>query len=63
MKNYEVVNPYIVFNVKDGEKRKDYALKQGEIVELPGTDITVRALLARRQIKEAVPAVPASGKK
>lgn len=53
MKKYEVINPYLVFSVKDGEKgRKDYALKKGEIVELPETDITVRALLARHQIKE-----------
>lgn len=63
MKNYEVVNPYIVFSVKDGEKRKDYALKKGKTMELPENDITVRALLARRQIKEAAPAAPAGGKK
>lgn len=63
MKNYEVVNPYIVFSVKDGVKRKDYALKKGDTVELPENDITVRALLARQQIKEAAPAAPADGKK
>lgn len=61
MKNYEVTNPYIVFSVKNGEKRKEYALKQGDTVELPENDIAVRAMLARSQIKE-VPAA-AGGKK
>lgn len=63
MKNYEVINPYIVFAVKDGGKRKEYALKQGDKVELPETDIAVRGLLARRQIKEVNPAAAADGKK
>lgn len=65
MKQYEVMNPYIVFSVKDGEKRTQYALKKGETAKLPENDITVRALLARRQIKEAetAPTAPAGGKK
>lgn len=52
MKKYEIINPFLVFSVKDGTTRKEYALKQGETVELPETDITVRALLARKQIRE-----------
>lgn len=65
MKTYEVTNPYIVFSVKDDAKRREYALKQGETVELPENDITVRALLARHQIKEvpASPTAPAGGSK
>lgn len=63
MKNYEVVNPYVVFSVKNGDKRKEYALKQGDTVELPENDIAVRAMLARRQIKEVEPTAPAGGKK
>lgn len=52
MKNYEVINPCVVFSVKDGADRKDYTLKKGDTVELPESNITVRALLARKQIKE-----------
>lgn len=63
MKNYEVVNPYVVFSVKNGDKRKEYALKQGDTVELPENDIAVRAMLARRQIKEVEPTAAAGGKK
>lgn len=63
MKNYEVINPYIVFAVKDGDKRKEYALKQGDKVELPETDIAVRGLLARRQIKEVEPTAAAGSSK
>lgn len=61
MKTYEVTNPYIVFSVKDGIRRREYALKQGETVALPENDITVRALLAHGQIKEV--AAPAGGNK
>lgn len=64
MITYEVTNPYIVFSVKDGTKRREHVLKQGETVELPENDITVRALLARHQIKEvAVSPAPAGGSK
>lgn len=35
MKKYEVVSPYVVFSVKDGAARKEYALKKGDTVELP----------------------------
>ena len=52
MKKYEVVSPYVVFSVKDGAARKEYALKKGDTVELPENDIAVRAMVARRQIKE-----------
>lgn len=62
MKSYEVINPYIVFSVKDGKERKEYALKQDDTVELPETDIAVRAMLARGQIKEvATASVTADG--
>ena len=63
MKTYEVINPYIVFSVKNGEKRKEYALKQGDTVELPENDIAVRGLLARRQIKEVEPTAAAGSNK
>lgn len=64
MKNYKVINSYIVFSVKDEKGRKDYALKKGDTVELPETDIAVRAMLARGQIKEvAAPIEPTGGKK
>ena len=48
MKKYEVVSPYVVFSVKDGAARKEYALKKGDTVELPENDIAVRAMVARR---------------
>lgn len=57
MKNYKVLNPYLVFSVKSGKERKEYTLKQGDTVELPENDIAVRAMLARGQIK-AVSATP-----
>lgn len=65
MKKYEVVSPYVVFSVKADAGRKEYALKKGDTVELPGNDIAVRAMVARRQIKEVVaPTVePAVNKK
>lgn len=53
MKTYEVVNPFLVFSIQDGENsRKEYTQKKGDRIELPENNITVRALLARRQIKE-----------
>lgn len=53
MKRYEIINPYVVFSIPDGKNgRKEYALKKGDTVELPENDITVRALLARHQIRE-----------
>ena len=39
MKKYEVVSPYVVFSVKAGAGRKEYALKKGDAVELPENDI------------------------
>ena len=56
MKKYEVVSPYVVFSVKAGAGRKEYALKK---------DIAVRAMVARRQIKEvaATTVEPADSKK
>ncbi len=65
MKKYVVVSPYVIFSVKDGVTRKEYALKKGDIVELPENDIAVRAMVARRQIKEvaAIPAEQAGSKK
>ena len=59
MKKYEVLSPYVVFGIKNenGEK-KEYALKKGDTVDLPENDIAVRALLARKQIKETVQEKP-----
>ena len=56
MKKYEVVAPIVVFPLKgeNGEK-KEHILKKGDVVDLPETDIAVRALLARNQIKEVTP--------
>ena len=58
MKKYEVVSPYVVFSVKAGAGRKEYALKKEN-------DIAVRAMVARRQIKEvaATTVEPADSKK
>ena len=42
MKKYEVVSPYVVFSVKAGAGRKEYALKKDDAVELPENDIAVR---------------------
>lgn len=39
MKKYEVVSPYVVFSVKAGAGRKEYALKKDDAVELPENDI------------------------
>lgn len=64
MKKYEIVSPYVVFSVKAGAGRKEYALKKGDTVELPENDIAVRAMVARRQIKEvAVTTVEPAGSK
>ena len=62
---YEVVSPYVVFSVKAGAGRKEYALKKDDAVELPENDIAVRAMVARRQIKEvaATTVEPADSKK
>ena len=62
MEKYEVVSPYVVFSVKAGAGRKEYALKKDDAVELPENDI---AMVARRQIKEvaATTVEPADSKK
>lgn len=52
MKTYEVINPYIVCSIRDGKTRREYALRRGERVELPEEDVAVRAMIARRQIRE-----------
>ncbi|HIZ15083.1 MAG TPA: hypothetical protein H9816_04145 [Candidatus Tidjanibacter faecipullorum] len=52
MKTYEVINPYIVCSIRDGKTRREYALRRGERVELPEEDVAVRAMVARRQIRE-----------
>lgn len=62
MKHYEVINSYIVFSVKNGKDRKEYSLKKSDKVELPETDIAVRAMLARGQIKEVTATGPESTK-
>ncbi|MDR2805841.1 MAG: hypothetical protein LBB85_09445 [Dysgonamonadaceae bacterium] len=53
MKNYEIVAPYVVFAIKEENgNKKEYSLKKGDKVDLPENDISVRALFARKQIKE-----------
>lgn len=59
MKKYEILNSYLVFRVN--ETKTDYALQKGDIVELPETNIAVRALLAGGKIKE-LPGIPAAPK-
>lgn len=54
MKRYEVITTALVFGINDGSNgKKEYILKQGDIVELPETNITVTALTSRGQIREA----------
>ena len=50
MMKYEVLNPFLAFGLNN--PRKDYTLKRGDVVELPETNVAVRAMLARGQIKE-----------
>ena len=55
MKKYEVVSPYVVFSVKAGAGRKEYALKKDDAVELPENDIAVRAMeIGRASCRERV---------
>lgn len=66
MKQYEVLNPFLAFRIN--ENQKDYALKRGDVVELPEANPAVRAMVVRRQIREATepiptPADPGKGKK
>ena len=59
MKKYEVLSPYVVFPVKgENGKKKEYALKKGDTVDLPENDISVKALLTRKQIVETAPQPP-----
>jgi hypothetical protein len=63
MKQYEVLSLYVVFAIKgDDRQKKEYTLKKGDTVDLPENDISVRALLARRQIKEIEEKVKTSKK-
>ncbi|GHT07781.1 hypothetical protein AGMMS49525_16970 [Bacteroidia bacterium] len=62
MKKYLVLAPILVFNVKIDGKTKEYNLIHGNTVDLPETDIAVRALLARNQIKEVENKVKTSKK-
>jgi hypothetical protein len=52
MKTYKTLSPYVVFTINSGGQKKEYALKKGDMVELPEDNIVVVALLARRQIVE-----------
>lgn len=52
MKQYEVISPVLSFAIKDGEnEKKEHLLKKGDTVELPESNIAVKAMLARRQIR------------
>ncbi len=61
MKKYEVLAPVVVFNIKVGTDRKEHSHTRGQTVILPEDDPSVRAMLARKQIKEVaeVTEVPA----
>ena len=53
MKTYKVISPFLVFSVKgDNGKPKEYTAKKGDKIELPENDISVRAMVARKQLQE-----------
>jgi hypothetical protein len=57
MKTYRVIAPFAVFSIKDGTgKTTEYSQKKGDTLQLPESNITVRALVARGQIAEVSPA-------
>ncbi|MCH5305192.1 MAG: hypothetical protein J1E79_01775 [Rikenella sp.] len=63
MKSYEVLAPVLVFGLHGENGTRDYALKQGDVVELPEEHVAVRAMLARKQIREVEAARPPKSKK
>jgi hypothetical protein len=63
MKKYEVLAATVIFGIKeDNRERKEYILKKGDAIDLPEDNITVRCLLARKQIKETEKTVKTSKK-
>lgn len=63
MKQYEVLAPFLVFGIPGENGTKDYALKLGDVAELPEEHVAVRAMLARGQIREAGAVKPTKAKK
>ncbi len=53
-KKYIVVAPFVVFKIKDGTSKKEYALKKGDTEDLPDDSNTVKALVSRKLIQEVV---------
>lgn len=53
MKQYEVLAPCLVFSIRDEKGPKEYLLKEGDVVDLPETNIAVKAMLFRGQICES----------
>ncbi|MDR3133263.1 MAG: hypothetical protein LBU42_04485 [Prevotellaceae bacterium] len=55
MKTYKTIKPCVIFSINIGGEKKEYILKQGDVVELPEEENVVRTLLARRLIEPAEP--------
>lgn len=52
MRSYEVLAPVLVFGLHGENGTRDYTMKRGDVVELPEEHVAVRAMLARKQIRE-----------
>ncbi len=63
MKAYEVLAPVLVFGLHGENGTRDYTMKRGDVVELPEEHVAVRAMLARKQIRELEAARPPKSKK
>lgn len=63
MKQYEVLASFLAFGIHGENGTKDYALKKGDIVELPEEHVAVRAMLARGQVRESGAVKPTKSKK
>lgn len=67
MKKYRVRVPIVVFSITGEKGKKDYSLLNGDTIDLPADNHTVRALVASRKIEEVQPeadeAKPAKPKK
>lgn len=63
MKQYEVLAPFLVFGIHGENGTSDYALRQGDQVELPEDNVAVRAMMSRGQIREVGAPRPSKSKK
>ncbi len=57
-KKYKVLAPYVVFRIGQGTVCKEYSLKKGDICELPEDNISVRVMVARKQLAEMAAETP-----